>query len=87
MNVKPECRNKCRFLQITDTLWLCPHAAYGEASYMQGAVEEARALLECMGGYQVALRKLEDSEAKRADEQRGKQRAKLERLAGSLRYE
>jgi len=87
MNVKPECRHRCRFLQITDRLWLCPHAAYGEASYMQGAVDEARALLERMGGYQVVLRKLEDSESKRADEQRDKQRARLQRLAGTLRYE
>jgi hypothetical protein len=87
MNVKPECRHKCRFLQITDTLWLCPHAAYGETSYMKGAVEEARAILERLGGYDVVLRKLEDSEQKRAEEQREKQRSRQQRLASTLRYE
>ncbi|HXJ29480.1 MAG TPA: hypothetical protein VNG35_02515 [Gemmatimonadales bacterium] len=53
--VKPECRFKCRFLEITPALWLCPHAAFGEASYLKGAVEDARVLLARAGGYDVVL--------------------------------
>lgn len=53
--VKPTCRHKCRFLQISDELWLCPHASYGRLSYMKGAVEDARALMERHGGYDGLL--------------------------------
>lgn len=53
--VKPECKYGCRFLQITPALWLCPHASYGEASYLKGAVDEARALLDKAGGYTTVL--------------------------------
>jgi len=84
--IKPECRHKCRFLQISDTLWLCPHASYGASSYMKGAVEEGRRLLERAGGYDYVLGKLEADEAekrKAKEEEREKQR---KRLAASVRY-
>jgi len=63
--VKPECRYGCRFIQITPALWLCPHASYGEASYLKGAVEEARAVLEKQGGYEAVLARLVKAEEER----------------------
>lgn len=64
--VKPECKYGCRFLLITPGLWLCPHADYGEASYLKGAVEEARAMLEKAGGYDFVLAGIvEKEEAKK----------------------
>jgi hypothetical protein len=63
--VKPECKHGCRFLQITPALWLCPHSAYGEASYLRGAVEQARDTLERSGGYTAVLAGIEAAEAKK----------------------
>lgn len=64
--VKPECRHGCTFLQISNQLWLCPHASYGAGSYLKGAVEEARQLLERAGGYDAVLDKINKAkEAKR----------------------
>jgi hypothetical protein len=63
--VKPACKHGCRFLQITPALWLCPHSAYGEASYLRGAVEDARAILEKSGGYDAVLGTVEQAEAKK----------------------
>lgn len=60
--VKPECKFKCRFLQITPGLWLCPHAAYGEASYYKGMVADGRALLDKWGGYEAVLAGIVEAE-------------------------
>ncbi len=68
--VKPECRHGCRFLQITPALWLCPHASYGEASYLVGAVKEARRLLERQGGYETVLAGIVAEEEKRRKKKR-----------------
>lgn len=84
--VKPECRHKCRFVQVTDELWLCPHAAYGRLSYMKGAIEEGRRLLDRAGGYDAVLAKIVAAE----DEQRvQRQLDRLERqktAQNNLRY-
>jgi len=75
--VKPECRHGCRFLQLTPALTLCPHTAYGEASYLKGAVEDARALLEKLGGYEAVLMrtiKKEDERRYDKEEERARQR-------------
>ena len=85
--VKPECRYGCRFLQITDDLWLCPHAAYGQASYKSGAVAEARALLERSGGYAAVLARLEQEEFTRAEATRARAEGRRRQQAQSLRYE
>ena len=53
--LKPRCRYGCRFLDITPGLSLCPHTAYGWASNLKGAVEEARAMLEKQGGFDAVL--------------------------------
>jgi hypothetical protein len=86
--IKPTCKFGCRFLQITPSLWLCPHAAYGEASYLLGAVEQARALLERQGGYDGVLSRLiaeEDGKRKaKADEREA--RHKRPRAAEQVRY-
>jgi len=58
------CRYKCRLLQITDELWLCPHTSYGPMAWKLGAVEEARRLLERAGGYQALLERVEAEEAR-----------------------
>lgn len=84
--VKPECRHGCRFIQISDSLWLCPHASYGSSSYLKGAVEAARRALEQAGGYikiVAALEAVEVARAKAREEERDKQR---KRLASSVRY-
>lgn len=60
--IKPTCKYKCRFLQISDELWLCPHAAYGRLSYLKGAIEEGRRMLERAGGYDAVLRRIQDAE-------------------------
>jgi len=85
--VKPKCKQGCRFIQVTDELWLCPHAAYGAASYLQGAVAEARALLERSGGYQTVLERMEAAEEERRVDAREARQQKSKRLADSLRYE
>lgn len=85
--VKPECKHGCRFIQVSQGLWLCPHAAYGEASYYKGAIEDARNLLEKAGGYEAVLGRIETEEAQRKEDAREKREAKQKRLAESLRYE
>lgn len=86
--VKPECRHGCRFLQITPALWLCPHSSYGEASYLRGAVDEARALLARAGGYDVVLDDVERGEAKKKkDRDDERERRRLEpRASKQVRY-
>lgn len=56
-HVIPKCKYGCTFLQITDGLWLCEHASFGEASYLKGAVEEARILVARAGGLQALVAK------------------------------
>jgi len=63
--VKPECKFGCRFIELTPALKLCPHASYGEATYLKGAVEEARAVLEKQGGYEAVLARLVKAEEER----------------------
>lgn len=82
--VKPECRHGCRFLQINDELWVCPHASYGNGSYRLGAVEEARRLVERAGGFEALVDKLEHEEAAKRER---KKEAQRERAAGvKVRY-
>lgn len=83
--VTPQCRFKCRFLQITDGLWLCPHAAYGEATDRLGAVDEARRLLERQGGYDAVLARVYQSEEAKRAEAREKRQGKQRRLASSFK--
>lgn len=85
--VKPECKHRCRFIQVTDELWLCPHAAYGATSYMLGAVAEARALLEKSGGYAAVLAKIVAREDEQRAAARERREEKQKRLAQSVRYE
>jgi hypothetical protein len=68
--VKPRCKHECRFLQVTPALWLCPHAAYGQASYLKGAVAEARTLLERAGGYDTVLARVVAEEEQRRQARR-----------------
>jgi hypothetical protein len=85
--VKPRCKYHCKFLQIADELWLCPHASYGAASYMLGAVEEGRRLLERAGGYDAVLARLEAAEYERK-QARLKTRIEDERKAeAAVRYD
>lgn len=84
--VKPKCKHECRFIQVSDNLWLCPHAAYGEASYLTGAVEDARRLLEKAGGYDAVLARLASKEDEQKQAARQKRESKGRRLADSLRY-
>jgi hypothetical protein len=81
--VKPECRHGCRFLQITPALWLCEHASYGEASYLVGAVEDARAMLEKAGGYNAVLAKIVKEEEKKSAE---RQEERIARGGKQVRY-
>jgi hypothetical protein len=85
--VKPECKHGCRFLQVSQGLWLCPHAAYGEASYYKGAIEDARKLLEKAGGYDAVLSRVVAEEEERKEDQRKRREEKQKRLADSVRYE
>lgn len=86
--VKPTCRHGCRFLQITPALWLCEHASYGEASYLLGAVEDARAMLDKAGGYNVVLAKLVAEEDKRKDDKKKErqERQSEPRASEQVRY-
>jgi hypothetical protein len=84
--VKPSCRHGCRFLQIADGLWLCPHAAYGESSYMLGAIEEARRVLERAGGYDAVLAKIQNAEFEKKEARRLEREARQNRAAASVRY-
>jgi hypothetical protein len=84
--LKPTCRHGCRFVQVSDELWLCPHAAYGRGSYLKGAVEEARALLERSGGYEAALNRVIQAEEVRREEARQRRQARQQRQTDSLRY-
>jgi len=63
----PRCRHGCRFIQISDTLWLCLHASWGATSYLRGAVEEARRLLERVGGYETVLAGIVAAEEERKE--------------------
>lgn len=87
--VKPECRHGCRYLMITPALWLCPHSAYGEASYLRGAVDQARVTLERSGGYDAVLARVEAAEAKKKkDVVDERERRRLEPKASKqVRYE
>jgi hypothetical protein len=85
--VKPECRHKCRFLQISDGLWLCKHMAYGEATHKKGALEEARRLLERSGGYDAVLVRIQNAEEQKREAAREKQKKQAQKLAQSVRFE
>lgn len=82
----PTCRYGCRFLQISDELWLCPHAAYGQLSYRLGAVEEARRLLDHAGGYDTVLARVVRDEQAAKDEKRRRRLEQLRRAVESVRY-
>jgi len=84
--VKPKCKHKCRFLQITDELWLCPHAAYGAATDLAGAVEEGRLLLDQAGGYDAVLARIQQREEEALAAARMRREAKSQRLADTLKY-
>jgi hypothetical protein len=85
--MKPRCRFGCRFIQVSDRLWLCPHASWGEASYMLGAVEEARRLLEKVGGYDTVLRRLEDEEKRRHEARKASLKERERKAQADVRYE
>ncbi len=86
--VKPECRHGCRFIAITPALSLCPHASFGEASYLKGAVDEARALLERAGGYETVLAGIIKQEEARKDAARKEreERQQNPRASEQVRY-
>jgi len=50
------CPQHCKMLKITETLWLCPHLAWGWSSNLRGAEAEARRLMEAAGGYAAMLK-------------------------------
>jgi hypothetical protein len=85
--IKPTCKHGCRFLQVTDELWLCPHAAYGQASYLRGAVKEGRQLLERAGGYEAVLGHIVATEDRKKEEKREQRKRKNERLVASVHYD
>ena len=85
--LKPTCRNGCRFLQISDELWLCPHASYGQQTYMKGAVEEARRLLERQGGYDQVLAGIVEAENARKKQKRADEAEGRKRITAAVRYE
>lgn len=58
----------CEWLQITEALWLCPHAAYGEATIGSGVVEDARRMLERAGGYAVLLARLHRTQRRQRED-------------------
>lgn len=57
--VKPRCKYGCTFIEVTPALFLCEHADYGAASYLKGAVEEARRLVEKAGGFEKIRQRLD----------------------------
>lgn len=67
---KGKARCGCEWLQITDALWLCPHASYGEAAIGAGAVEEARRMMERAGGYAALLDKLHTERTQKLQKER-----------------
>jgi len=85
--VKPRCRFECRFIQVGDNLWLCPHASFGSASYLRGAVEEARAMVERAGGYEAIVRRLQAEEAKRKQDRADALEQGRANIARSVRYD
>lgn len=74
------CRFGCRMLEITPSLYLCPHASYGEANKLRGAVETARALLDKAGGYDTVLARVEDDERKVREAKAEKRKHQHERV-------
>jgi len=81
---KPRCKYGCTFIEVTPSLFLCEHADYGAASYLKGAVEEARRLVEKAGGFEKIRQRLDAA----AEEQRlAAQEAKAKALQRRrLRY-
>lgn len=57
--MKPRCKHGCTFIEVTPALFLCEHADYGPASYLKGAVEEARRLVERAGGFEKIRQQLD----------------------------
>jgi len=74
-------------LQISDELWLCPHASYGRLSYMKGAVQEARRLLEQQGGYDHVLSNVLAAEEARRMERQERLREQYQQMKKAVRYE
>ena len=74
------CQFGCRFLEITPSLWLCPHASYGPATGLKGSVETARALLERAGGYAAVLARVEEDEKTARDAKAEKRKHQHERV-------
>jgi hypothetical protein len=85
--VRPSCRHKCRFLQISDELWLCPHAAFGRLSYLKGAIEEGRRLLDRQGGYEAVLARIVAAEDQLRIERAEERLEAQQRAQKRLRYQ
>lgn len=84
--VTPDCNHGCRFIRVSDELWLCPHTSYGRASYLKGAVEEGWRLLERAGGYDKLIADQLEAEAQ-AKIERATERERARELANkALRY-
>jgi hypothetical protein len=66
---------------------LCPHAAFGSASYQKGAIEEARRLIERNGGYDAMMDAIEHDKAQRRDELNVDRERRRDEAAASVRYD
>ncbi len=84
--IKPECKRGCRFIQITDQLWLCPHAAYGFATNLKGAIEEGRRMMERAGGYAHLLAIVEAEEARHQAELKDNREHRRAQAQATMRY-
>lgn len=84
--VKPRCRFGCRFIQVSDNLWLCPHASFGSASYLKGAVDAAWAMVEKAGGYDAIVRRFEAEEGQRKQDREAALEQGRVNIANSVRY-
>lgn len=82
--VKPRCKFGCTFIEVTPALFLCEHADYGSASYLKGAVEEARRLVERAGGFEKIRQRLDAVK----EEQRvaAQEKARAQALSRRPRY-
>ncbi len=75
------CAQHHRIVPVVDELWICECASYGRKAYLKGAVEEARRMVDAVGG----IARLRDQLEKTETEQRQASKERKSQGAEALR--
>lgn len=79
------CSHKVRLVQILPELWLSECCEYGSTSDLKGAVAEARALVERIGGIPLLRDRIEREEQDARDQRKLEREGRRDRQQVAIR--